>query len=104
MSDKLKTQGKLDVDGDKRLLYEDGGMGCYNPIPLRPTPRPQVLAGSGETGDSAWGTYLLADVYRGLDQELAAVFYCPVNSHRHLTLPRAVMAERKLQLADGLIT
>ena len=31
----------LGLHGDKRLVYEDPQIGCYNPIPLRPMPQPQ---------------------------------------------------------------
>ena len=34
----------IDVFGSKELLYRDGGISCFVPIPLRPRPRPPVLA------------------------------------------------------------
>jgi mono/diheme cytochrome c family protein len=64
----------LDVDDQKRLLYEDPQMSCYYPLPLRPTPMPPLLPERVEapqnppdkTADNPVGTLLLADVYRGL--------------------------------------
>ena len=69
----------LDVAGNRRLLYEDSQMGCYFPLPLRPMPVPPVIPERGAArgvahtsppesgGDRATGTFLLADVYRGLE-------------------------------------
>ena len=55
----------LDIADRKRLLCEDPTMGCYNPLPLRPTAAPPVLA--PQPGQApAQGTFLLVDVYRGL--------------------------------------
>jgi len=34
----------IDVFGGKELLYRDPGISCFVPIPLRPRPRPPVLA------------------------------------------------------------
>ena len=68
----------LDVDDNKRLLYEDPDtdMGCYFPLPLRPAPVPLAIpsrveapaaAALASTVDSPTGVCLLADVYRGLE-------------------------------------
>ena len=64
----------LDVDDNKRLLYEDPEFGCYHPIPLRPTPVPTPIPSRVEapavpptsTDENPQGTFLLADVYREL--------------------------------------
>jgi len=65
----------LDVDDNKRLLYEDPEIGCYHPIPLRPTRVPTPIPSRVEapavpptsTDENPQGTFLLADVYRGLE-------------------------------------
>ncbi len=58
----------LDADDNKRLLYEDPDMGCYFPIPLRPTPVPVAIPSRVQTAsEDAWGVVMLADVYRGLE-------------------------------------
>ena len=65
----------LDLAGNKSLLYEDPKMGCYFPLPLRPTPVPPVISERmaaatsppKSTDDQRTGTFLLVDVYRGLE-------------------------------------
>ncbi|MAG93330.1 MAG: hypothetical protein CMJ48_06225, partial [Planctomycetaceae bacterium] len=65
----------LDFAGNKRVLYEDPEMGCYFPLPLRPTPVPPVISTRvaaqtsppKSTSDQRTGTFLLLDVYRGLE-------------------------------------
>jgi hypothetical protein len=65
----------LDVAGNKRRLYGDAQMDCYFPLPLRPRPVPPTIPELGappvpppeSTGDGAMGTFLLTDVYRGLE-------------------------------------
>jgi len=60
-----------DYDGTKQaaLLAPRGGMGFYNPRPVRPRPRPPVrpshLPPAGEA--DAWATLYLQDVYNGLE-------------------------------------
>jgi mono/diheme cytochrome c family protein len=89
----------LDVEDRRRLVYEDLEQGCYFPIPLQPTPVPPELAsqtqaertqrgrlasGTGNSrpdpdlpasstapGEGQLGTFLLADVYRGLEPVVA---------------------------------
>jgi len=52
--------------GEKRtLLCEDATYSCFNPIPLKPRPRPAELPGPVESREAA-GTFILQDVYRGL--------------------------------------
>ena len=55
----------LSVNDEKRLLYEDPAMGCYNPLALRPVTVPPVIVPQ-QASAAPLGTYLLADVYRGL--------------------------------------
>ncbi|MCP4784351.1 MAG: DUF1080 domain-containing protein [Fuerstiella sp.] len=65
----------LDHAGNKRLLYEDSRMGCYFPLPLRPTSVPPKISAQvaahvsapQSTSDQRTGTFLLLDVYRGLE-------------------------------------
>ena len=88
----------LDVHDRKRLLYEDPEQSCYFPMALQPRPVPPLtasrLAGPRGTeaesvrerdgldshppttpnatpGDGALATFLLADVYRGLEPSIA---------------------------------
>jgi len=56
----------LDVRGNKRLVYEDPAVGCYGPLPLRPRPRPPVVASLVDADEVSYGACLLVDVYRGL--------------------------------------
>jgi len=56
---------QLDLGGNRQLVCDDPVMGCYFPIPLQPTPVPPVIA--ARPGDGATGTFLLSDVYRGLE-------------------------------------
>ncbi|MFA5190330.1 MAG: family 16 glycoside hydrolase [Verrucomicrobiia bacterium] len=58
----------LDAADNKRLLYEDPVMGCYFPIPLRPTPVTVTIPPRTQAqADDSTGVVLLADVYRGLE-------------------------------------
>ncbi len=41
----------IDVFGSKELLYRDAGISCFVPIPLRPRPRPPVLADTTDPVD-----------------------------------------------------
>jgi len=58
----------LDVDDNKRLVYEDPAMCCHGPLPLRPQRPPPIVPAVSETRgkDVQYGTYLLMDVYRGM--------------------------------------
>ena len=50
------------------LLGPRGGMGFYNPQPLRPRPRPPVIATPlHEAPPDEWATVFLQDVYNGLE-------------------------------------
>jgi len=42
----------IDVFGSKELLYRDPGISCFVPIPLRPRPRPPVLADTTDPSQS----------------------------------------------------
>jgi len=61
----------LDICDNKVPVYSDPDMGCYGPILLRPQKTPPLIAelerrGQQRRGEVAWGTALVADVYRGL--------------------------------------
>ncbi len=62
----------LDLCDNKAPIYSDPRMGCYGPLLLGPRKTPPSLAAlpqrerPGE--DVAWGTVLVADVYRGLSE------------------------------------
>ncbi len=50
------------------LLKPRGGMGFYNPQPIRPRPRPPVIPSSlGDAPEEEWATVFLQDVYNGLE-------------------------------------
>ena len=55
----------MDGQGEKRLLYEDPSISCFNPIPLAPRKMPHSIAEIKQS-DAEYGTFLLADVYRGM--------------------------------------
>jgi len=57
----------FDAAGDLELLYRDPAIGCFNPMPLRPRPRPFPIGAVAERTDSEEGRFLLVDVYRGLE-------------------------------------
>jgi hypothetical protein len=50
------------------LLKPRGGMGFYNPQPIRPRSRPPVISSSlGDAAPEEWATVFLQDVYNGLE-------------------------------------
>jgi hypothetical protein len=55
------------------VLGPEGGLGFYNPRPLRPRPRPPVRASSLPDPEKAgpWATVYLQDVYNGLGPSVA---------------------------------
>jgi hypothetical protein len=69
----------LSIAGHKRLLYEDEHYGCYYPIALTPSAVPpqvptRCTADRGlpkSEPDEPMGTFLLADVYQGLEPSIA---------------------------------
>ena len=62
------------------LLFPEGGMGYYCPMPIRPTRRPPLVTGTvmdrslalPEDGSvsGAWATVFMQDVYHGLEPEV----------------------------------
>ena len=62
------------------LVFPDGGMGYYCPMPIRETERPPILTGTHmdrsvelhEDGrvSGAWATVFVQDVYRGLEPDV----------------------------------
>jgi hypothetical protein len=69
----------LDIEGRKRLLYEDPVQSCYFPIPLQPKGAPAQVPDRVEapknapdsTARNPTGTVMLADVYDGLEPVIA---------------------------------
>ena len=57
----------LDSSDRKRLICEDPAAGCYYPLALRPSPAPPIRASHIAATDADCGTFLLTDVYRGLE-------------------------------------
>jgi hypothetical protein len=60
----------IDVFGNRVLIYRDPDISCWQPVPLRPRPRPPVVSSfptlaSPSGAESA--TVILHDVYAGLD-------------------------------------
>ena len=56
----------IDVQGNEALLHVEG-RGCYDPMPLAPSPRPPLLPSRrDDAGDQ--GIFYIADVYRGVTQ------------------------------------
>ncbi|NOX55210.1 MAG: hypothetical protein GXP27_12395, partial [Planctomycetes bacterium] len=56
-----------DAFGNLNLLYRDPDISCMNPIPIRPRPKPAQLPEAVAWDGPQEGTFLLQDVYRGLD-------------------------------------
>ena len=58
----------LDEFGNHVLVYQDPEFSCWQPMPLRPRPRPPVLARASERQPEGTGqaTVLITDVYEGL--------------------------------------
>ncbi len=53
--------------GNLELLYRDPGISSLTPLPVRPRPRPPVIAESPKWDGPQEGRYLLQDVYRGME-------------------------------------
>jgi len=59
----------LDLFGNEILLHAgESGMGCFDPMPLAPRPRPAVFPDRVRL-DRAKGTFYVSDVYRGTGME-----------------------------------
>jgi len=56
----------IDVYGTRELIYRDPDISCFYPIPLRPRPRPPVLAPSWDQSAEA-ASCLVTDVTMGMD-------------------------------------
>lgn len=59
----------LDSFGNKELIYRDPDIGCHNPIPLAPRPKPPVVPDASDrvaTDAPAEGTMAVIDVYQSL--------------------------------------
>jgi len=55
----------IDTLGGRELIYYDPEVSCFSPIPIRPRPRPPVLASSvGKSRDGATGRFVVQDVYQ----------------------------------------
>jgi hypothetical protein len=55
-----------DAFGNLTLLHRDPAISSVNPIPLRPSPRPAVLADHVDWNQDRKGRFLVQDVYQGL--------------------------------------
>ena len=53
--------------GEKRLLYEDESKSCFFPTPLISQQRPPLISPKTETDETQFGTVLLVDVYKGIE-------------------------------------
>jgi hypothetical protein len=58
----------VDSFGNKELIYRDPEIGCHNPMPLAPRPRPPVVSEPAQqlAGKPAEGTMAVLDVYNSL--------------------------------------
>jgi hypothetical protein len=61
----------IDRYGNRELVYLDPAIGSMTPTPLRPVPRPPVLADDLAAVDGELGEFVLSDVYRGLEPPVA---------------------------------
>ena len=57
----------LDTFGNRVLVYDDPGISCWQPMPLRTRPRPPPLPDGPALESSAEATLAVTDVYRGLE-------------------------------------
>lgn len=62
----------IDVFGNRVPIYRDPTISCWQPLPLRPRPRPPIVASQPKPPDApdaspAEATVVLSDVYAGLD-------------------------------------
>jgi len=83
----------LDESGQTMLIYDDPEFSCYQPMPLRPRPRPPVLSTPHDTQLAREGlaAVVVSDVYRGLDGiEHGTVKYIRINEQ----IPRPWAARR----------
>ena len=55
----------MNGEGEKRLLYEDEGISCFNAIPLVARERPHTVGAFAESGEE-YGAFFVADVYQGM--------------------------------------
>lgn len=58
----------VDSFGNRELIYRDADIGCHDPIPLRPTPRPPVMPDQSvraPEGKAAEATVGVVNVYQG---------------------------------------
>lgn len=58
----------LDAFGNLELLYRDPSISSVSPVPLAARPKPPTQSEVARQNGPAEGEFLLADVYRGLDQ------------------------------------
>jgi hypothetical protein len=54
----------LDLDGNETLLHSEPELGCYDPMPLAPRPRPPVIPTRRDYRNKT-GTFYVQDVYTG---------------------------------------
>jgi hypothetical protein len=81
----------LDAWGGRELLYRDPQLSAMFPMPLRPRPRPGLVAATAEPAVGEFGEFFVADVHQGLPEQVRgkARHLRIVEAHeRHLlTLP-----------------
>ena len=63
-----------DVFGNKELLYRDPAISCFIPTPLRPRPRPPVLADTIDLADGS-STCVVSDVGYGSEEIAGRICY-----------------------------
>lgn len=102
--EKLANQGKsrsenamalylFDEERGRELLYRDALISCMYPIPLRPRPRPHVIADVANWDGPQEGTFLLLDVYQGLktvqrgDVKALRIVAVPPKTHPTMDFP-----------------
>ncbi|HOZ48153.1 MAG TPA: discoidin domain-containing protein [Candidatus Hydrogenedentes bacterium] len=83
----------LDTDGDMELLYRDPEISSQWPMPLRPQPRPPVIASTLRRDGPNEGRFLLADVYAGLNATVRGnvkalrIVAVPAKTHPTMNFP-----------------
>jgi len=56
----------LDAWGNRAALYRDPDFSCFEPMPLRPRPRPREVASVARTDEDKPATLFIQDVYQGM--------------------------------------
>ncbi len=83
----------FDTSGQLELIYRDPSISSMYPIPIRPRKRPPILASTLAQNEDKEGSFLVLDVYRGLDTlrpgdvKALRIVAVPPKTHPTMNLP-----------------